>query len=329
MTDTADLIARYYAAFNAGDTAGMLACLAEDVRHDVNQGGARHGKAAFAEFCAHMSRCYRERLEDIVIMTGPGDTRAAAEFTVHGAYLATDEGLPPAAGQTYTLPGGTFFEIADGRIARVTTYYNLADWTPAGHRVTLRVEPLTGAALAAALPQVARLRIEVFRAFPYLYDGDIAYEENYLAKYAASPGAIVAGAWDGERLVGAATAAPMEDHAAEFAAPFAERGYDLANIFYCGESVLLPEYRGRRVGHAFFDLREAQGRALGRRLCCFCAVIRPADHPLRPADYAPLDPFWRKRGYAKMKGMVATFPWKDLGDAGETAKPMQFWMKDL
>jgi steroid delta-isomerase-like uncharacterized protein len=128
MTQTADLIARYYAAFNAGDTDAMLACLTDDMRHDVNQGGARHGKAKFAKFCAHMSRCYRERLADIVILTEPTGTRAAAEFTVHGEYIATDEGLPAAAGQTYVLPAGTFFEVRDGRISRVTTHYNLADW---------------------------------------------------------------------------------------------------------------------------------------------------------------------------------------------------------
>jgi GNAT superfamily N-acetyltransferase len=195
--------------------------------------------------------------------------------------------------------------------------------------MSLRVAPLTGAALAAALPRVAELRISVFRAFPYLYDGDPDYERKYLAAYAESPGAIVVGAWDGETLVGAATGAPMEDHAAEFAAPFAARGHDLSEIFYCGESVLLPDYRGRGVGHAFFDHREARGRALGRRLACFCAVIRPGDHPLRPPDYAPLDPFWRKRGYQRIEGLVATFPWKDLGDKQETAKPMQFWMREL
>ncbi len=194
---------------------------------------------------------------------------------------------------------------------------------------SLRVEPLTGPALAAALPDVARLRIEVFRAYPYLYDGDAAYEEGYLATYAASPGAIVVGAFDGGRLVGAATGAPMEDHAKAFAAPFAARGYDLAHIFYCGESVLLPQYRGYGVGHAFFDLREARGRELGRRWSCFCAVVRPADHPLRPKDYAPLDPFWLKRGYAKMEGLVASFPWKELGATTATDKPMQFWMREL
>jgi steroid delta-isomerase-like uncharacterized protein len=123
-----DLVARYYEAFNRGDTEGMLACLADDVRHDVNQGGARIGREAFAAFCAHMARCYRERLGDMVIMATEDGTRAAAEFTVHGTYLETDEGLPEARGQTYALQAGAFLAIRNGRIARVTTYYNLRDW---------------------------------------------------------------------------------------------------------------------------------------------------------------------------------------------------------
>ncbi len=122
------LIERYYAAFNAGDTEAMLACLTEDVAHDINQGGRQSGKAAFRDFLAHMDRCYRERLADIVVMTAPDGTRAAAEFVVHGAYLATDAGLPPATGQTYVLPAGAFFEVRDGAIARVSVHYNLADW---------------------------------------------------------------------------------------------------------------------------------------------------------------------------------------------------------
>lgn len=126
--DTAALIARYYAAFNAGDNDAMLACLTEDVAHDINQGGRQSGKAAFRDFLKHMDRCYRERLTDIVVMTAPDGARAAAEFVVHGAYLATDEGLPPANGQTYVLPAGAFFEIRDGLISRVSVHYNLADW---------------------------------------------------------------------------------------------------------------------------------------------------------------------------------------------------------
>jgi len=127
--ETRDLIERYYAAFNKGDAAGMLECLTEDVAHDINQGERQSGKEAFAAFLAHMDRCYRERLTDMVIMVDETGKRAAAEFVVHGEYLATDEGLPEAQGQTYVLPAGTFFDIADGRIARVSVYYNLADWT--------------------------------------------------------------------------------------------------------------------------------------------------------------------------------------------------------
>ncbi|HET7155820.1 MAG TPA: ketosteroid isomerase-related protein [Hyphomicrobiaceae bacterium] len=125
---TVALIERYYAAFNYGDSEGMLACLSEDVAHDVNQGRRRSGKRAFREFTKHMERCYAEQLENMTIMASADGTRAAAEFLVLGTYIETDEGLPPAAGQTYSLPAGTFFEVRDGLIARVTTYYNLADW---------------------------------------------------------------------------------------------------------------------------------------------------------------------------------------------------------
>ncbi len=128
QTATEALIRRYYDAFNKGDTTGMLACLADDVVHDVNQGARRIGKAAFADFSRHMADTYEERLTDIAVMVDADGTRAAAEFNVHGTYLKTDEGLPPATGQKYQLPAGTFFAIADGRITRVTTYYNLTDW---------------------------------------------------------------------------------------------------------------------------------------------------------------------------------------------------------
>lgn len=128
MDTAADLIRSYLDAFNRGDRAAMLGCLTEDVVHDINQGGRETGRDAFAAFMARMDRCYRERLADIVVMTEPGGRRAAAEFTVHGEYLATDEGLPPAAGQRYVLPAGAFYALRDGRIARVTMHYNLQDW---------------------------------------------------------------------------------------------------------------------------------------------------------------------------------------------------------
>lgn len=130
MTEAATraLIARYYDAFNAGDIDGMLDCLSDDVAHHVNEGKIRLGKAMFADFCAHMARCYREELTDLVIFAAEGGSRAAAEFTVNGTYLQTDSGLPPARGQTYRLAGGAFMEVRAGRITRITTYYNLADW---------------------------------------------------------------------------------------------------------------------------------------------------------------------------------------------------------
>ncbi|GGX77116.1 hypothetical protein GCM10007160_00360 [Litchfieldella qijiaojingensis] len=123
-----DLIQAYYAAFNAGDMDAFLALLDDEVVHDINQGERQVGKGAFADFMAHMNRCYRERLSDMVIMVNDDGSRGAAEFVVHGEYLATDEGLPEAEGQTYELPAGAFFEIRQGKVARVTNYYNLNDW---------------------------------------------------------------------------------------------------------------------------------------------------------------------------------------------------------
>lgn len=123
-----DLIKDYYAAFNAGDMDRFLALLSDEVVHDINQGERQIGKAAFAAFMARMNRCYREQLSDIVVMASSDGRRAAAEFVVHGQYLADDDGLPPATGQRYLLPAGAFFEIRDGKVARVTNYYNLNDW---------------------------------------------------------------------------------------------------------------------------------------------------------------------------------------------------------
>ncbi len=124
-----EVIRAYYEAFNRGDRGAMLALLTEDVAHDINQGARETGRDAFGRFLAHMDRCYREQLQDIVVMCSADGRRGSAEFVVEGTYLVTDAGLPPARGQAYRLPAGTFFDLRDGRIARVTTYYNLADWS--------------------------------------------------------------------------------------------------------------------------------------------------------------------------------------------------------
>jgi len=191
------------------------------------------------------------------------------------------------------------------------------------------VVALTGSSLEARLDDVARLRIEVFRDWPYLYDGTLAYEREYLAVYRDNPRAVVVGAFDGAHLVGAATGMPMQDHADDFASAFADTGKDLGKIFYCAESVLLPAWRGHGIGHRFFDLREDHARALGLTEIAFCAVMRPADHPMRPATYAPLDPFWCKRGYQPLSGVVAEFGWKDMDDTDESRKTLQFWWRTL
>jgi len=128
MSASTALVARYYDAFNRGDWEGMLDCLTDDVAHDINQGHRECGREAFRVFLARMQRCYRETLHDIVLMAGIDGAHAAAEYVVHGEYLADDEGLPPAHGQRYVLPGGAFFDIRDGRIARISNYYNLQDW---------------------------------------------------------------------------------------------------------------------------------------------------------------------------------------------------------
>ncbi len=128
MTPAETLIRRYYDAFNAGDEAAFLALLAGDVVHDINQGGREVGREAFARFLSRMNRCYRERIADLVVLTETSGTRAAAEFTVHGTYLDTDEGLPPARGQQYVLAAGAFFTLRDGMVARISNHYNLPDW---------------------------------------------------------------------------------------------------------------------------------------------------------------------------------------------------------
>ena len=191
------------------------------------------------------------------------------------------------------------------------------------------VRVLTGAALDAALEDVARLRITVFREWPYLYDGDLEYERDYLNAYRNSSDAVLVGAFDGAKLIGAATGTPMFDHADEFASAFQGLDWDLSRMFYCAESVLLNTYRGSGIGHRFFDLREEHARALGSRKVAFCAVQRPVGHPLRPADYRPLSVFWEKRGYRIVPNAIAHFSWKDIDVAHETTKPLQFWVRDL
>jgi GNAT superfamily N-acetyltransferase len=193
------------------------------------------------------------------------------------------------------------------------------------------VERFQGAAVMPHLSALAALRIEVFREYPYLYDGSLAYEQRYLESYAACARSVVVIARDADRVIGASTALPLLDHGETQSqlALFRGAGIDPERVFYFGESVLRSAYRGQRLGHAFFDQREAAAREQGFGLAAFCAVQRPDTHPQRPHDYVPHDAFWRKRGYVRMPALRLHFAWRDLGDASESEKPMVVWIKEL
>lgn len=192
----------------------------------------------------------------------------------------------------------------------------------------MQIKIVHGDAVMPHIADLARLRIEVFRAFPYLYEGSEDYEASYLRTYAQSPESLFVLALDGDRIVGASTGVPMADASDVFKAPFIAAGIDPARVFYFGESVLLSSYRGRGLGVRFFEEREAYAQRLGRfDWCAFCAVERPKDHALRPADYVPLDDFWGKRGYTQRADLKTMLSWQDIGETDETEKPMSFWLK--
>ena len=188
----------------------------------------------------------------------------------------------------------------------------------------------SGAAIAPHVGDLARLRIEVFREFPYLYDGDEDYERHYLQTYVKSPRSLVVLVHEGDLLVGATTALPMADETPEFQRPFVEHGYDVARVFYCGESVLRRDYRGRGIYKHLFRAREQHARELGGfDIATFCCVQRPPDHALRPADYVPLNTIWQRFGYTEHAELATTYNWKDIDQHACTAKPMRFWLKPL
>lgn len=156
----------------------------------------------------------------------------------------------------------------------------------------------------------------------------MAYEKNYLETYARSERAFLFAVYDGNQMVGATTAIPLPDEAPEVQMPFQKAGYELDTVFYFGESVLLPAYRGLGLGNRFFDEREAHAQKFAQcTMTCFCAVQRPEDHPLRPADYRPLDEFWQKRGYQRDSSLQSEMIWPDRNETVETAKTMIYWTK--
>ncbi len=195
--------------------------------------------------------------------------------------------------------------------------------------MSVAIRPLTGSEISAAMNDLARLRIQVFAAFPYLYDGDAEYEAAYLREFMAAPDALLVAAISNDQIVGAATASSARANKEKLPASFAEFGIDTATSFYFGESLLLPEFRGKGIGKAFFDCREAHALACGATAAHFAAVIRPEDHPARPIDYIPLEAFWRKRGYIPLAGLISNLEWREHGEAEESPKAMQHWARQL
>jgi hypothetical protein len=194
----------------------------------------------------------------------------------------------------------------------------------------LRIEQVCGAALRARVPDLARLRIAVFREYPYLYDGSADYEAQYLRTYTASAGAVAVLALHDTAVVGASTGIPLAHESESFTRPFAALGIDPQHVFYCGESVLLAAYRGHGLYREFFAAREQHARALGGFThMTFCAVQRPENHPLRPAAWAPLDPVWSHFGYAPEPRLRTSYAWKDIDQNAGTQHPMQFWLKSI
>jgi GNAT superfamily N-acetyltransferase len=193
----------------------------------------------------------------------------------------------------------------------------------------LRIEQLRGARIATHLQALAELRIEVFREWPYLYEGSAEFEKKYLDTYLRSERSLAILAWDGERCIGASTVLPLADAEPAAQAPFRAAGLPIERIDYFGESVILRPWRGRGLGVKFFELREWHAFEFGLSICAFCSVLRPDDHPARPMDHVPNDAFWTHRGYRPVPELQAQFEWPDLGEPRATAKSMRFWMRNL
>ncbi|MBK9553035.1 MAG: GNAT family N-acetyltransferase [Saprospiraceae bacterium] len=185
-----------------------------------------------------------------------------------------------------------------------------------------------GADTSSLFEELAALRIEVFRDYPYLYEGSLEYEKEYLRTYSRSADSMIFSVYDGGKMVGATTCIPLIDESKEVIEPFINSRYKLDEIFYFGESILLKPYRGLGLGHRFFDEREKHALSFGNyKFTCFCAVQRPDDHPKKPDGYRPNDKFWLHRGYAPEKGLVSEFEWLDMGKEKPTKKPMMYWMR--
>ena len=204
------------------------------------------------------------------------------------------------------------------------------DFSVAAPLPSLRFVRKTGAQFLEVFTELARLRMQVFRAFPYLYAGSLDYEKAYLQTYANAGRSFLFAVYDGGNMVGATTGIPLIDETEAVKRPFRTLDFDLSSLYYFGESMLLPAYRGRGLGHRFFTERERFAAGFGDYTQTgFCAISRPDNHPLRPADYQPLNAFWTRRGYRKEPRLQSRFEWVDIGETESTAKPMIYWLRTI
>lgn len=193
----------------------------------------------------------------------------------------------------------------------------------------IRITTHTGKAARPFLNEIARLRIAVFREFPYLYAGSLDYEMDYLEEYVSSVNSLIVIANHGAEIVGASTGIPLAEADEDFREPVEAARINVCDVFYFGESVLLPEFRGQGIGHKFFDEREMHAVKLGFRSSGFFSVLRADDHPLKPVQYRPHDIFWKKRGYTRKDAIIARFPWQQIGEQLEILHELVFWQRTL
>lgn len=196
---------------------------------------------------------------------------------------------------------------------------------------SIAYKKIQGSEIANWLEPLASLRIEIFREWPYLYNGTLDYERTYLNRYAKTKNAFISMAFHGKQIVGATTGLPLsEESHTEIIAPFLKEGFKKEEVFYFGESVLKKSYRGQSIGSAFMQQREEFAKTFPQvTTLSFCAVQRSPNHPLQPTDYKPLDAFWKSRGFQPQLQMRCEFSWQDVDQNKETLKPMMFWIKKI